>query len=61
MLAARARGMGSCWTTVHLAAEAEVAAILGTDFKPGARKPADRSCTGTAGRRARQNRRDEAR
>ena len=49
---------GTCWTTVHLGAEAEVAEILGipmdavqqvalipvahtlgTDFKPGARKP----------------------
>lgn len=29
MLAARARGIGSCWTTVHLSQEAEVAAILG--------------------------------
>ncbi|MEL7157288.1 MAG: nitroreductase family protein [Actinomycetota bacterium] len=60
MLAGRARGLGTCWTTVHLAAEAEVAAILdipvdrvqqvalipvahtiGTDFKPGRRKPSD--------------------
>ncbi|MFN0030347.1 MAG: nitroreductase family protein [Acidimicrobiales bacterium] len=60
MLAARSRGMGSCWTTVHLAEEAAVADILGipidkvqqvalipvaytlgTDFKPGTRKPAD--------------------
>lgn len=29
MLALRARGMGSCWTTVHLGAEAEMAEILG--------------------------------
>ena len=60
MLAARARGLGTCWTTVHLAAEEEVADILGipfgdvqqvalspvaftigTDFKPGRRKPFD--------------------
>ncbi|MEZ5263955.1 MAG: nitroreductase family protein [Acidimicrobiales bacterium] len=61
MLAARARALGTCWTTVHLSAEAEVAEILGipvadvqqvalipvaytigTDFKPGARKPTER-------------------
>jgi nitroreductase len=60
MLAGRARGLGTCWTTVHLAAEEEVADILGipfaemqqaalipiaytigTDFKPGRRKPFD--------------------
>ncbi len=60
MLAARARSLGTCWTTVHLAAEEEVADILGipfgeiqqvalipvaytigTDFKPGTRKPFD--------------------
>ena len=60
MLAARVRGLGSCWTTVHLAAEEEVANILGipfaqvqqvalipvaytigTEFRPGARKPFD--------------------
>lgn len=60
MLAGRVRGLGTCWTTVHLAAEEEVADILGipfgemqqvalipvahsigTDFKPGARKPMD--------------------
>lgn len=29
MLAARARALGTCWTTVHLGAEAEVAEILG--------------------------------
>lgn len=29
MLAARVRGLGTCWTTVHLSAEEEVAAILG--------------------------------
>jgi nitroreductase len=29
MLAARARGLGTCWTTVHLNAEEEVADILG--------------------------------
>ncbi|MGI9614928.1 MAG: nitroreductase family protein [Acidimicrobiales bacterium] len=60
MLAGRARGLGTCWTTVHLAAEEEVADILGipfaemqqaalipiaytigSDFKPGRRKPFD--------------------
>jgi nitroreductase len=60
MLAGRARGLGTCWTTVHLASEEEVAGILGipfgevqqvalipvaytigTDFKPGRRKPFD--------------------
>ena len=60
MLAARSRGLGTCWTTVHLAREQEVAEILGipfdsvqqvalipvahtigTDFKPGRRKPFD--------------------
>ena len=58
MLAGRVRGLGTCWTTVHLAAEEEVANVLGipyesvqqvalipvaytigTDFKPGRRKP----------------------
>ena len=29
MLAARARGLGTAWTTLHLAYEDEVAAILG--------------------------------
>lgn len=33
MLAARVRGLGTCWTTVHLAAEEEVAAILGIPFE----------------------------
>ncbi len=61
MLAARARGLGTCWTTVHLAREREVAEVLGipfdtvqqvalvpvahtlgTDFRPGARKPRER-------------------
>lgn len=60
MLAGRLRGLGTCWTTIHLNAEEEVAAILGipygevqqvallpiaytigTDFKPGRRKPFD--------------------
>ncbi len=60
MLAGRLRGLGTCWTTIHLAAEEEVASILGipnadvqqvalipiaytvgTDFKPGRRKPFD--------------------
>jgi nitroreductase len=58
MLAARSRGLGTCWTTFHLAHEREAAELLdlpyddvmqaalipvaytlGTDFKPGARKP----------------------
>jgi nitroreductase len=29
MLAARARGLGTAWTSLHLAREAEVAEILG--------------------------------
>jgi nitroreductase len=60
MLAARARGLGSVWTTFHLLHEREAAEILGipydevtqvalipvsytlgTEFKPGARKPLD--------------------
>jgi nitroreductase len=60
MLAARARGLGTVWTTFHLAHEREAAEILGipyeevvqvalipvaytlgTDFKPGARRPLD--------------------
>jgi len=60
MLAARARGLGTVWTTFHLMYEREAAAILGipydevtqvalipvaytigTDFKPGRRKPLD--------------------
>lgn len=32
MLAARVRGLGTCWTTVHLSAEQEVAEILGIPF-----------------------------
>jgi len=32
MLAARVRGIGTCWTTVHLAAEEEVADVLGIPF-----------------------------
>jgi nitroreductase len=58
MLAARARGLGSAWTTIHLFHEREAAEVLGipfdeymqvalipvahtlgTDFRPGARKP----------------------
>jgi nitroreductase len=61
MLAARARGLGTAWTTLHLFHEKEAAEILGipyekftqaalipvahtigTDFKPGARKPLDK-------------------
>lgn len=60
MLAARARGLGTVWTTLHLAYEKEAAEVLGipydkftqaalipvaytlgTDFKPGPRKPLD--------------------
>jgi nitroreductase len=60
MLAARARGLGTVWTTFHLMHEKTVAEILGipydevtqvalipvaytlgTDFKPGKRKPLD--------------------
>ena len=32
MLAARSRGLGTSWTTVHLMVEAEVAALLGIPF-----------------------------
>ena len=32
MLAARARGLGTCWTTVHLQREADVAEILGIPY-----------------------------
>lgn len=32
MLAARARGLGTCWTTLHLAREREVADVLGIPF-----------------------------
>ena len=58
MLAARARGLGTAWTTFHLAFEREAAEIvgipydevmqvalipvaysIGTDFKPGPRRP----------------------
>jgi nitroreductase len=58
MLAARARGLGTCWTTLHLRHEREAAAVLGvpydavmqtalipvahtigTEFRPGERKP----------------------
>jgi nitroreductase len=57
MLALRARGMGSAWTTIHLHKQQEMAELLGipaswtqvglfpvaytigTDFKPGLRKP----------------------
>ena len=60
MLAARARGLGTAWTTLHLLHEKEAAEVLGipyekvtqaalipvahsigTDFKPGPRKPLD--------------------
>ncbi len=33
MLAARARGLGTCWTTVHLKREQEVAEILGIPYE----------------------------
>jgi nitroreductase len=33
MLAARARGLGTCWTTLHLAYEQEVAEILNIPFE----------------------------
>jgi len=61
MLAARARGLGTSWTTLHLFHEQEAAQVLGipyekvtqaalipvahtlgTDFKPGPRRPLDR-------------------
>ena len=32
MLAARARGLGTCWTTLHLMQEQAVAEILGIPF-----------------------------
>lgn len=60
MLAARARGLGTAWTSLHLTYEKEAAEVLGipyekftqaalipvaytlgTDFKPGPRKPLD--------------------
>ena len=33
MLAARARGLGTCWTTMHLAREREAAELLGIPFE----------------------------
>ena len=61
MLAARVRGLGTSWTTLHLLHEQEAAEVLGipyqditqvalipvaytlgTDFKPGSRKPLDK-------------------
>jgi nitroreductase len=33
MLAARARGLGTCWTTLHLLAEEEAARLLGIPFE----------------------------
>jgi nitroreductase len=33
MLAARSRGLGSCWTTLHLMYEEEAAAVLGIPFE----------------------------
>jgi len=32
MLAARARGLGACWTTLHLMFEEEAAAVLGIPY-----------------------------
>jgi nitroreductase len=32
MLAARARGLGTCWTTIHLMQEKAVAEILGIPY-----------------------------
>ena len=32
MLAARARGLGTCWTTIHLRFEEEAAGILGIPY-----------------------------
>jgi nitroreductase len=32
MLAARARGLGTCWTTLHLFFEEEAAAVLGIPY-----------------------------
>jgi nitroreductase len=32
MLAARARGLGACWTTLHLFHEREAAALLGIPY-----------------------------
>ena len=48
MLAARARGLGTAWTTVHLAYEAEVAEILGLpdDVRQGVLIPTAH-CIGT--------------
>ena len=62
MLAARSRGLGTVWTTFHLAHEREAAELLGipydevmqvalipvaytrgTDFRPGAREPLERT------------------
>lgn len=33
MLAARARGLGTCWTTMHLAREKDVAEVLGIPYE----------------------------
>ena len=33
MLAARARGLGTCWTTLHLMHERKVAEILGIPYE----------------------------
>ena len=33
MLAARARGLGTCWTSVHLFYEQEAAAVLGIPYE----------------------------
>jgi nitroreductase len=41
MLACRARGLGTAWTTLHLKYEAEIAALLGLpgDIRQGALIP----------------------
>ena len=33
MLAARARGLGTCWTTIHLYYEQEAAQVLGIPYE----------------------------
>jgi nitroreductase len=33
MLAARARGLGTCWTTIHLFYESEAAEVLGIPYE----------------------------
>ena len=33
MLAARSRGLGTCWTTFHLSSEREAAEVLGIPYE----------------------------